>query len=147
MSDPLPVGRFFGMYLQTVDQMDGERKQFLVLPPITDLSLGSKSGRIVWWERAQFVSSPRPKWSLAWEGNGSYSSFWSRVQSYAKNDRWVTSEPIVVKVTPAEAKQWIIDKKTPYDFIRRLEKRARLRNIQIQGPTSVPQVVTAPPSS
>jgi hypothetical protein len=147
VSDPLPAGRFFGMYLQTVDKSDGERKQFLVLPPITDPSLGSKSGKIVWWERAQFVSSPRPKWNMYWEGGGGFNHFWDRVQHYVTNDGWITAEPVVVKVTPGEVREWVLHGKTPYDFIRRLERRTRLKGIQIQGPTSKPQVVTPPPSS
>jgi hypothetical protein len=145
VSDDLPAGRFFGFYLQIVDRRDGERKQFLVLPPV-EMPPHNASGKIVWWERAQFVNAQRPAWKMLWEGQ-SQPTFRDRIEFYLTAPEWIISEPIVVKVTQTEVSDWVKAKKTPYDFIRRLERRARLKNIQIQGPTSIPQVVTAPPSS
>lgn len=141
--------RYYAAYLQSVNQISGSRWQALVCPPIPkqegDEFPATFAGRFIWWERYQTVDKQRPKWVRYLEAGHVNPSQRLAVEGSGMN--WQVADPIVVHVLRDDIAEWLKDSKTPYPLIRILERRAVARNIQIQGPTSKPQVVTSVPTS
>jgi hypothetical protein len=141
--------RYFAAYLQSVNLESGSRYQSLVLPPIPRLDGDEFSsfftGKFVWWWRVQTLEKQRPKWQRMVEHAGTITP--ATALAGWSGDNWHVADPILVKVTRTEVGRWLKADTTPYPLIRLLEKKAVLHNIQIQGPTSIPQVVTSTPSS
>lgn len=144
---PLPPDRFFAAYVQAVNQVTGDRRQFMVLPPV-DFQPGTPGfhhrGKTVWWERLQTLNAQRPRWSFHSETQESAAR---AINRYARNNLWLYAEPVVIGVQPVSVRQWIKERKTPYSLINLFQRVADRRGLVISGPTSKPQVVTPPPTS
>lgn len=145
----MPNAKYFAMYLQSVSTETGGRYQSLVLPPIRrepgDEFSPYLEDKFVWWWRFQTLGKQRPKWQRYIETSGSMTPLTDL--SRFQGPGWQLADPILVEVRRVNVALWLRSHDTPYPLINLLEKKAALQNIRIQGPTSIPQVVTPVPSS
>lgn len=149
----LPVNRFFAAYLQFVDQQDGARVQFIVLPPVAGRSntagapLPRWHHKLCWFERMQTVTTPRPRWIFEVSDSPPGRSIFERTGYYAARNNWLAAAPVVVRTWQSDVREICEREKTPYALLNLLQKKAAVRDIVIAGPPTAPQVVTSPVSS
>jgi hypothetical protein len=108
------------------------RRQWVILPPLpARLAPGDSpiSGYLSWFERTQQTASHRAMWQYHTDGSGNFKRSLQRDLGLYEADGWSLTIPdggiLTCEIHPTELAQILVERKTPYRLLNRLQKVAR----------------------